>query len=201
MANEKIEPVTPAPEEDPHADLTKYRLDQSFIESVGVKKVLTTVPVRKPKAQDFIRVHPSEHFRQPFAVIELKDDREHYLITPPIAAAIPAEIVTITLYTTINRQQTISLWPVRLPSSDGRQNEWHRTAQVAAERAMVKWIRVTSNMSLGAYEITEASDKVKIPEPEWPQEYSFNDLLKIGFRDRIIDGFDHPVLKRLRGEC
>jgi len=26
-------------------------------------------------------------------------------------------------------------------------------------------------------------------------------LLRIAFRERIIDGFDHPVLKRLRGEC
>ena len=59
------------------------------------------------------------------------------------------------------------------------------------------WVRLTANMSLGAYEIFEAEGK--IAEPEWP-EYSFLDLLRIGFRDRIISSFDHPVLKRLRGE-
>jgi hypothetical protein len=53
-------------------------------------------------------------------------------------------------------------------------------------------------MNLGAYEITEAT--AKMPDPEWP-EYSFHDLLRIGFRDRVIGSLDHPVLKRLRGEC
>ena len=116
-----------------------------------------------------------------------------------LAAALPTEIVTEMLYTTINRQKVVSLWPVRLPASDGRVNEWHRSAQAAAERAMQRWIRVVANMSLGAYEIIEAPGK--IPDPEWPAEYKFQDLLRIGFRDRIISSFDHPVLKRLRGEC
>ena len=33
------------------------RLDQSFADTVGVKKLLTTVPVRKPNRQDFVRVN------------------------------------------------------------------------------------------------------------------------------------------------
>ena len=59
------------------------------------------------------------------------------------------------LYTTINRQRVVSLWPVRLPASDGRVNEWHRSAQEAAERAVDRWIRTTANMNLGAYEIID----------------------------------------------
>lgn len=144
-------------------------------------------------------MHPDPAFREAFAVIELKEDREHYLVMPDIAAAFPTEIVTEMLYTAINRQRVVSLWPVRLPASDGRVNEWHRSLQEAAERAMERWIRVTANMNLGAYEITEAT--AKMPDPEWPAEYTFHDMLRIGFRDRIINSLDHPVLKRLRGEC
>ena len=96
-------------------DLSKLRLTQEFLETAGAKKILTTVPVRKPRLQDFVQVHPDPKFREAFAVIELKDDRERYLIMPEIAAALPAEIVTEMLYTAINRQRVVSLWPVRLP--------------------------------------------------------------------------------------
>ena len=37
---------------------TNLRLSQSFVETAGVKKLLTTIPVRKPSPQDFVRVHP-----------------------------------------------------------------------------------------------------------------------------------------------
>ena len=40
------------PSADPF-DPENLRLDQSFTEAAGVKKLLTTVPVRKPKSQDF----------------------------------------------------------------------------------------------------------------------------------------------------
>lgn len=75
---------------DPFADLSKLRLSQSFIELAGAKKLLTTVPVRKPNPQDFVRVHPGEDYRMEFAFIELKDDRELYLLSPEIAAAVRA---------------------------------------------------------------------------------------------------------------
>jgi hypothetical protein len=44
-------------------DPAALRLDQSFAEMVGVKKLLTTVPVRKPNRQDFVRVHPDPAYR------------------------------------------------------------------------------------------------------------------------------------------
>jgi len=188
----------PQPEAIDAFDLSKLRLSQEFLETAGAKKILTTVPVSRPNKQDFVRVHPDAKFRAPFAVIDLKEDRERYLLTPDVAAAFPAEFVNEMLYATITRQRVIFLWPVRLPTADGRINEWHRSGQEAAERAMKRWIRVVSNMNLGAYEIMEAPGNY--PDPEWPN-HTFDELLRIGFRDRIISSFDHPVLKRLRGEC
>jgi hypothetical protein len=177
-------------------DLTNLRLDQSFVESAGVRKLLTTIPVRKPNPQDFVRVHPGPEYCAVVAVIELKDDRETYLVTPAIARELPGEFVMATIYTVINRQGVVSLWPVRLPASDGRVLEWHRSAAEAAERAMHRWLRIKANMSLGAYEMFEASSA--IPDPEWP-DLPFQELLRIAFRDRLVDRLDHPVVKRLRG--
>ena len=187
-------PVTP---DDPF-DLSKLRLDQSFVEAAGVKKLLTTVPVRRPNPQDFIRVHADPEYRAALALIELRDDREIYLLTPDIARQLPGEFVMATLYTAINRQGVVSLWLVKLPPPDGRIVEWHRSAAEAAELAMRKWIRMKANMTLGAYEIFESQGV--IPDPEWPT-LPFHELLRIGFRDRYVGSLDHAVIKRLRGHA
>ena len=165
--------------------------------TVGVKKLLTTVPVRKPNRQDFVRVHPDAAYRLiPAAIIELKEDREVYLVTPRMAIELPGEFAAAALFTTINRQGVLHLWPVKLPGPDGKHNEWHRSAAEAAELATHKWVRITANMSLGAYEVFEATGD--LPEPIWP-DLQFEKILEIAFRDRVIDGPDHAVVQRLRG--
>jgi hypothetical protein len=180
-------------------DPTSLRLDQNFAEKVGVKKLLTTVPVRKPYRQDFVRVHPDMAYRlTPAASIELKEDREVYLVTPDMAKELPGEFTAAALYTTINRQGVLHLWQVKLPNPDGRHNDWHRSAAEAAELAMRKWMRITANMSLGAYEIFEATGD--LPEPTWPN-LTFEEILKIAFRNYIVDRPDHPVVQRLRGSA
>jgi hypothetical protein len=182
---------------DPFGNLSALRLDQSFADKVGVKKLLTTVPVRKPNRQDFVRVHPDPAFRlTPAAIIELEEEGEVFLVSPDIAEQIPGEFKVVSLFLTINRQGVLHLWKVGLPDADGKYNEWHRSAAEAAERAMERWIRVTSNRALGAYEISEASGN--LPEPVWP-DVPFGEILKIAFRDRYVDRVDHPLLQRLRG--
>jgi hypothetical protein len=177
-------------------DPANLRLSQSFIETAGVKKLLTTVPVRKPGQQDFVRVHPDPAYRENFPIIEVKDEREEYIVTNELVPALIGEFVTKTLFTAINRQGTIFFWPVRLPAPDGKNLDWWRSSREAAELAMGTWIRVRANMNLGAYDIFKA-DGV-IPDPEWPP-LGFWELIKIAFRDHLVDRVDHPVIKRLRG--
>ena len=186
-----------APPKDIFDDLSKLRLDQNFTETAGVKKLLTSVPVRKPSPQDFVRVHGGADFRENIAVIELKDDREVYLVPPAVANDLPGEFAMVSIFTAINRQGVVFLWPVRLPSPDGRVIEWHRSLNEAAERAMTSWIRVKANMSLGAYEMFEAAST--IPDPKWPA-VTFPELLRTAFKHRLVTDLDHPVVKRLRGE-
>ena len=62
-------------------DPKNLRIDPSYLSEPVAKKLLTTVPVRKPHRQDFIRVHPAEDYRFPAALVELHDDRETYLVS------------------------------------------------------------------------------------------------------------------------
>jgi hypothetical protein len=102
------------------------------------------------------------------------------------------------LVTAINRQGVLFLWPIRLPGADGRIDDWSRSAIDAADEAKSGWVRITANMSLGAYDIAVASGQ--IAEPSWP-DVPFQEIIKIAFRDKMISDWDHPVLRRLRGEA
>jgi hypothetical protein len=175
-------------------DIASLRLSQSFTETAGVKKLLTTVPARRPSPQDFVRVHPAREYRENFAMIDLRDDREDYLVRPEILPELTGEVIFKTVFTAINRQGVVFLWPVRLPAPDDRKTEWPRSAREAADMAMTKWVE--ANMSLGAYEITVAESAMA--DPIWP-ELSYQELVRIAYRDRMIPALDHPVIKRLRG--
>src|SRR5260221_529326 len=65
-------------------DIASLRLNPSFLETAGVKKLITTVPFRKPSPQDFVRVHSAAEYRESFAMVDLKDDREEYPVHPTI---------------------------------------------------------------------------------------------------------------------
>jgi len=88
------------------------------------------------------------------------------------------------------------LWPIKLPDENGRYDNWNRSALEAAMLAQSKWIRVAANMSLGAYEIFQASGN--LPEPKWP-DMSFREILEIAFKGKIIRSMDHPAVKMLQG--
>jgi hypothetical protein len=48
---------------------------------------------------------------------------------------------------------------------------------------------------LGAYDVITPISV--FDPPKWPENP--DELLRKGFRDRVIDKVDHPVIKRLRG--
>lgn len=180
-------------------DLDSLRLGQDFNAAVGVRKVLLALPVRKPDKTWYVRTHPDPAYRLQTAVVELKADRETYLVARSLwpDLATEATFKPKLLLTAVERQGTIFLWEMNLPRADGRVDEWTRTGLEAANMAAKRWVRVTANMSLGAYDVYEAVGQ--FGEPQWP-ETPFAELLKIAFKGRYIDRTDHPVLRRLRGE-
>lgn len=185
-----------AKNDDPFADIEQYRLSQNFAAEIGVERVVTAIPVRKPHRQSFIRTHPLPEMQIDTYVIYLDDDKETYLVAPKMQSPLAAEIIAKKLITTITRDGGLSLWPIRLPDENGLLDEWNRSALQAAEMAQRKWIRICSNMQVGAYEVFQAG--AELPDPEWP-ELSLSQLLRIAFEGRIIDSKDHPVVRRLRG--
>jgi len=182
-------------------DVARLTLSQDFQSAAGVKKVLNTIPVRKPSKEWFVRTHPDVEYHINTAVIELKEDNELYLVDPSLWSALAGESTfgPRALITSINRQNVLFLWPIRLPDSDGRIDDWNRSALDASQFARDKWVRVQSNRSLGSYEVFESTGNCG--DPSWDSVPTFSEVLRIAFKDRFIQDLEHPVLRRLRGEA
>ena len=172
-------------------------MSQDFSAAIGVKKVLTTVPCRKPHRHEFVRVRPGEEWRLETGLFEDKLQKEMYLVGRDMWGELAGEISPVCLFLTITKQRDISLWPVKLPGADGKSNAWHDSALAAAKLATKKWVRLAANMNAGYYDVFEAAGELS--EPDWP-ELSLQEIVKLCFKDRFIDNVDHPILRALRGE-
>ena len=179
-------------------NLDALRLSQDFDAEVGGKKLLTSVLVRKPKRQEFVRVHPDPTWHLPAALLEVEEDRESYFVVSALQQALKGEVQPVDLVTAMNRSGLLFLWPVKRAKEGKRDNAWLTSAQEGARLAQKYWVKVASNRDLAAYEITQAAGHY--PDPGWPVDLVFDDLVKLAFKDHVIRDMQHPVLRRLRGE-
>jgi hypothetical protein len=181
-------------------DLDALRVEG--LDDIGVEKVLLTVPVRKPRKTEFFRVHPGEDYCLDSMVLVRAEsiDREVYLIAPALRAELLEDAQRVRLFTCVNKRGVVFLWPARLPdpeASGGGGRAWHISALEAADEAKKHWIRLQGNRDLGAYEMHRALGD--LGEPAW-RDKTFKELLKIAFKDRLIDTPHHDAIRELRGE-
>jgi len=198
MPNSRNSPLPPSVETPSRFDPARLCLSQAYDQLASVKKVINTVPVRRPDPMAFVRVHPDSAWSLVGALLlERVEGQESFLVDPALHDEVAAVAKVKILYTAITRQGVLFLWPVGMTGPDGRSNAWHDSAQRAADMARKQWVRVHPNQGLGGYEVVVPSSE--LPEPEWP-DLSLEQILELAFRDRFIDSVDHPVLRKLRGE-
>lgn len=184
------------PEQQEDDFLAGLRIDQSYSEAaVGVRKVLLTVPVRKPNRDEFFRVH-CEHLVDLY-MVELKTEREIYFAKHDVAQLLSEFVEPVRLRLCVSRQGVAFLWPIKLPKDDRRADSWRTSAAEAAGLAERHWIRLSADMHLGAYQTFQAV--ADLGEPRWPTE-TWAEVLRIALRDRIIDSEDHAVARQLLGQ-
>jgi hypothetical protein len=177
-------------------DLKALRLPANYGATLGVKKLLTNVPVGRPRKPQFFRVHPSDDMAFPAMVLEQKEVRESYIVMPDVAQEITEMLRPVMLHAAIDRQNNVSLIPVPLPGESGLRNPWHESLAQALEQAKLKWLRISANMSIGGYDVYQA--EATLPEPEWP-EHDIEALIRVAFRGKVITGLDHPIVQSLLG--
>src|SRR5262249_49352231 len=124
--------------------------------------------------------------------------KEQYLITPAVARhpdlAMERAMRRARLYRCINRAGEIFLWPVKMAGPDGKLDRWNSDAHIIAEQATKQWVRMRPGES--TYVKTTCSPEAGVPEPNWPT-MSFEEVMQLALRDRVITSVDHPVLQKL----
>jgi hypothetical protein len=192
--------TTPPPRPEPPNPFNPaaLRLGADYSEGLGVRKVISTIPNRKPNKSEWFQVRPGDVWRLQTAVLELEKgvERSTYLVARPLWADLAGEITPALLLTCVNRANDLFLWRIKLPGADGRSNTWTDSALQIAKAAETTWCRMVSDTTNGIY--THFVPAADLPEPKWP-EMSFDQILQVAFRGRTIDSLDHPILRELRG--
>jgi len=175
--------------------LTSLRLSPNQADQIGSEEVLTRVRVGKPGKHEFVRVSVDPEMSIEAAIFE-DPEREVYLVKREACSVLPSGIKPVLLVLTVNQHGQPLLWPLALGDGSGRTNPWHQTARDAAELAKEHWTKVAADMHMGCYRIHLASGD--LPDPVWPDK-TFNELLRLAFRDRVIADPEHPVVRQALG--
>lgn len=106
--------------------------------NLSIKKVITTIPVKKPSREMYVRTSPKSEHTEDLLLLELKDESEVYLVIPELHGALVGEatVSVKTLIVTKTRQSNIILWPLKAPNGNGRTDHWLASAWQAAAKKL-----------------------------------------------------------------
>lgn len=163
-------------------------------ENIGIRRVLTSIRVGKPRKQAFVRASTNPKHTIGIALIELESDGETYMVVPAVAAQIPQETIMCDLTLAVDAQQNPFLWQTRQKNPDQRDFPAHVSLRSALAVAQKHWVKVRWNQGEGGYDVDRADGLVI--EPKFP-DLSMAELLRLAFANRLINEITHPVLQQL----
>jgi hypothetical protein len=177
-------------------DFAALAIPQNFDLDQPVEELVTLVKVGRPNQQGYVRF--KEDFAKTFFVINLKEERETYLVVNKELWSLPyvsRELKKKSFFLYTNRDRQYGLWEVATPGGSEKFSTWSSSAMNAVRAGREKWVRIITIMGSG-YK-AETSPGI-VEQPKWPT-ISDEEILELAFNDRLIDSIDHPVLRKLRG--
>jgi len=165
----------------------------------SVKPIIIQVPVKRPNKQKFFRVAEGDEYEVSVPVLELKEEGEYYLVRPEVLPFLLQEIKYVRLHLGYYLDGSPFLIPVTLPDADNpaRWNSWHRSMAEVVLQAKAQWVRAVPDKGINGYRVMAAGGNFVCPS--LPKDMTLSDYVRIGFRGRIIDAIEHPVVKQLLG--
>jgi hypothetical protein len=194
----------PEPSEQPYDPFNPETLRIRAGEEVETKRDVHSIPVRKPKRDQFFRVRPELEFQTDTAILEHDSGRgrETYLVSPHLreeVRALTTGVIPVRLFTAITKRGSTFLWPARLWDGDTSMlaRTWYESALSIAEDAKTHWVKMVSDQEASSYFAVKAFGD--LGQPQW-LDLTFRDLIFKAFRVYIIDSLEHPVIREINGE-
>jgi len=180
-------------------NFSEFAISQDFGGSDDRDEPLAKIEVRRPTKFEFVRVHPDPAYSLQALAVYLPDSRyrgDYFLVHRQLQDELRHELVRILFVLAVSRGGPPFIWPLRMPASNGRFDDWGESALRAADRAKHEWLRVSAVPEEGRYHVVPAENDWG--DPRWPRE-SFDELMALAFSQKQIRDLQHPVVRRLRG--
>jgi hypothetical protein len=167
--------------------------------TVQRKAVLVNVAVGRPDNNVHFRAHPTWYLDDQ-TIIKDPTSGVHYYVTPAMRTheKLAKRLRKVTLAViALWPADTVMIWPVPVLGATKKDFKAWKSARAAYDLSQTKWVQIVWSEELSDYSV-ETAEGIN-HEPNWPADKTFNDLLKLGFADRIIDSEDHDYVRQLRG--
>jgi hypothetical protein len=199
----KLEVVSPEELDEEEKEFRALRRDQDGTKGAAEIGMLTVSVGRQPTPKnEFFRTHKEFRPIVPLVNIEVGMDRHYIAVAPGMIEPLSSIGITVTdhtLYLIITPRGGLRIIPIRGPNTEGEQNEWDRTKEMALVDGLDGWFRMYIDKENGVYKSFPAPDN-RFGDPKWPTIKPAK-LFRMAFRDkgRLIDSSEHVLVQKWAG--
>jgi hypothetical protein len=154
----KLELVPPTEEEldEEEKEFRALRRDLPGVKGASAAGIVAISVGKAPPKNEFFRCHPEFRPIIPMVNCEVGMERQYFAVTPDMVEPLAGIGISVTdhaLYLTVTSRGAVRIVPVRQANSDGEQNEYDRTKEIAMLQAREQWVRLYTDMENRCYRV------------------------------------------------
>ena len=159
---------------------------------------LVELSARKPKKDEWFRVHPD--YQQQGGILEIDSENKVFWVTKKMQSQVahdPCFTFRICVLC-VTRQGVPFIWPVKPDvEAGGTGAKYLKIPFAAMMQGRQDWTRLYWSMERREHQVEKGdiSDTPKFPDK------TFEELLKLAFKDAVISTPDHPAILNLKGKA